>query len=160
MAPSPYPPAPRFPAADYTAYRSEDVDNTRRNNDQITQIDYPRKLITPIGYDLGPNEEGWHSERSSLSRYQPKFSPSPSPRRENRKANGLASCLKVPAPRTKPDYDMIVEYQGLRLGRISDAVPNRNVPFALPHLHKPPKTNPIFVQIQSSAPAPSSTGST
>ncbi|KNG50030.1 hypothetical protein TW65_02948 [Stemphylium lycopersici] len=123
MASSPYPPAPRFSAADHAAHRSEEADNARLSGDQVTQIDYPRKLITPVGYYLGPSEEGWQSERSSLSRYQPSFPTSPSPRRERAKSNGLASCLKVPMPRTKPDYDIVAEYQGLKLGRISDAVP-------------------------------------
>lgn len=36
---------------------------------------------------------------------------------------GFAGGLIVPTPKTKPDYDVVTEYQGLKLGRIGDAVP-------------------------------------
>lgn len=35
----------------------------------------------------------------------------------------FVTSLAVPAPNTRPDYDIVAEYQGLKLGRISDAVP-------------------------------------
>lgn len=42
---------------------------------------------------------------------------------------GFVTSLAVPAPKTRPDYDVVAEYQGLKLGRISDAVPYCTYPF-------------------------------
>lgn len=36
---------------------------------------------------------------------------------------GFGGCLVVPTPRERPDYQVVAEYQGLKLGRVSDAVP-------------------------------------
>ncbi|CAI9630019.1 unnamed protein product [Alternaria burnsii] len=50
-----------------------------------------------------------------------------STRRGNPKVNGLNGvrevCLQVPAPKVKPVFDVVAEYHGLELCRISDAVP-------------------------------------
>ncbi|OAG15452.1 hypothetical protein CC77DRAFT_1054005 [Alternaria alternata] len=50
-----------------------------------------------------------------------------STRRDNPKANGPNGgrevCLQVPAPKVKPVFDVVAEYHGLELFRISDAVP-------------------------------------
>ena len=52
-----------------------------------------------------------------------------STRRDNPKANGPNGgreiCLQVPAPKVKPVIDVVAEYHGLELFRISDAVPYR-----------------------------------
>lgn len=88
-----------------------------------TPIDYPGKLVTPAGYHLGPHGEGWHSPRSSLSRYRHEYSTLSPARRENPKMMGFVTSLVVPTPKMRPDYDVVAEYQGLKLGRISDAVP-------------------------------------
>ncbi|EUC48531.1 hypothetical protein COCMIDRAFT_87222 [Bipolaris oryzae ATCC 44560] len=88
-----------------------------------TPIDYPGKLVTPAGYHLGPHGEGWNSPRSSLSRYRHEYSTLSPARRENPKMMGFVTSLVVPTPKTRPDYDVVAEYQGLKLGRISDAVP-------------------------------------
>jgi hypothetical protein len=52
-----------------------------------------------------------------------------SPRRDNPKASGLNVggdvCLRVPALKEKPVFDVVAEYQGLKLCRVSDAVPYR-----------------------------------
>ena len=52
-----------------------------------------------------------------------------STRRDNPKANGPNGgrkvCLQVPAPKVKPVFDVVAEYHGLELFRISDAVPYR-----------------------------------
>jgi hypothetical protein len=54
---------------------------------------------------------------------------SSSPRRYNPKTCGLTTggegCLVVPAPNKKPMFDVVAEYRGLKLCRISDAVPYR-----------------------------------
>ncbi|XP_014557909.1 hypothetical protein COCVIDRAFT_14833 [Bipolaris victoriae FI3] len=86
-------------------------------------VHYAGKLVTPAGYHLGPHGEGWNSPRSSLSRYRHEYSTLSPARRENPKMMGFVTSLAVPAPKTRPDYDVVAEYQGLKLGRISDAVP-------------------------------------
>ncbi|KAJ6279282.1 hypothetical protein J3E71DRAFT_368817 [Bipolaris maydis] len=88
-----------------------------------TPIDYPEKLVTPAGYHLGPHGEGWNSPRSSLSRYRHEYSTLSPVRCENPKMIGFMTSLFVPTPKTRPNYDVVAEYQGLKLSRISDAVP-------------------------------------
>ncbi|USP80693.1 hypothetical protein yc1106_07967 [Curvularia clavata] len=120
-------------AADDSAAESADIGTTVWGGSGATQpsptptslldFNFSQKLVTPAGYHLGPNGEGWRSSRSSLSRHRPDASGVSSPRRDNPKTSGFAAGLGVPTPKTKPDYEVVTEYQGLKLGHINDAVP-------------------------------------
>ncbi|KAF1942029.1 hypothetical protein EJ02DRAFT_466167 [Clathrospora elynae] len=81
----------------------------------------PSKLVTPAGFRLEPENEGWHSDGFALVEL-PKLSRASSLGRCTSK-RGLTTFLAVPALKEAPDYDHVTELMGLKLYRVSTALP-------------------------------------